>query len=338
MSRERLSDLGEFGLIDRIKAAFSDSLPEGWIGIGDDCAILKNLKTIAISTDLMAENIHFRRDWISARQLGHRALAVNLSDLAAKGARPAGFFLSVSLPAHCEVSWLDDFFSGMAALSKSSGCPLLGGDTTGSEKSITISITVVGEAGTRVPLRSGAKVSDVIWVSGALGDSSAGLEILLNCAAGGGTCKLSHTEGVLAALHLEPQPELLAGPWLAARDEIHAMMDLSDGLVSDLAHICRQSGVGAEVILEKIPVSPELKDWCEQEELDAYEMAATGGEDYKLLGTCDGAHFEHVAAVFEAKFGRKIYNIGAICEGNPHAPRFLSKGQPLSLRPAFSHF
>lgn len=324
----KIDEIGEFGLIGRIAAAFRPLVPAGWEGIGDDCAVIPwdDSKSLVVTTDLLVEDVHFLRDRISAYDLGYKALAVNLSDVAAMGATPAATFLSLGLPADgIGVEWCDRFFEGYRSL----GVPLLGGDTTAAPQGIVINITVLGMAeNDRIKRRSGAEAGDLIVVTGPLGDSAAGLQALLT--------GLPPTPEITALIeaHHRPRPHLAEGKWLGRETGVHALMDVSDGVASDLRHILRASGIGAEINTSSLPVSDRLQQVATEQGWNAIELALTGGEDYVLLGTVAPARFEELQARFTEQFGRPLTVIGR-CVAGPAEIRH--DGKPLDFS-GFKHF
>ncbi len=277
-----LKELGEFGLIERIKEALGGPMPDGVLGIGDDCAVLPQtggMETL-VSTDMLLEGSHFLRGDIPARLLGWKSAAVNFSDIAAMGGRPVGSFLSLGLPAGLDSDWMDAFLAGYKECSQYCGAPLLGGDTTTSQDGIAINVTVIGQCQRgRSRKRSSAVPGDLICVTGPLGDSAAGLQAILQGVRGSEDAK------ALVERHYRPVPRVSEGQALAATPGVHAMMDISDGVASDLRHILKASGVGAAVRTQDVPLSAELRRVCAQQGWDATSLALTGGEDYELLFT-----------------------------------------------------
>ena len=276
-----LKDLGEFGLIGRIRERFP--APEGVTGIGDDCAVIpqRSGRDTLVSTDMLVEGTHFLRDRVSPFQLGWKSAAVNLSDIAAMGGQPTATFLSVALPADLAAGWIEEFLRGYEAVSARFGAALLGGDTTASPDRICINVAVLGECPAGAArLRSAAQPGDLVCVTGTLGDSAAGLKAVL--------------EGVepdadirtLTDRHYLPMPRVAEGLRLAATPGVHAMMDISDGIGSDLEHILKASGVGAVIDVPALPLSPALQRVCARLGWDAAALATGGGEDYELLFTC----------------------------------------------------
>lgn len=275
-----IDGLGEFGLIERIREG-EGALPRGIMGIGDDCAVLpqrKGYKTL-VSTDLLMEGVHFLLEDIDPYSLGWKSAAVNLSDIAAMGGRPLGSFLAFALPKALDSKWMDDFFRGYRAVSGLCSAPLLGGDTTSSLDRLCICVTVLGECedGHEV-LRSGARPSDKICVSGTLGDSAGGLKLIL-----GGLSREGAGERLIER-HYRPVPRVAEGQRIAACGAT-SMMDISDGIGSDLRHITRASGVGAVVRVKDLPLSEELLSQSALYGWNARGLAIDGGEDYELLFT-----------------------------------------------------
>lgn len=300
---------GEFEFIQDIRAQFH--APDGVLGIGDDCAVIPQehgMETL-VSTDMLIEGSHFLLEDITPYQLGWKSAAVNFSDIAAMGGEPVGSFLALALPRSLPSGWTDEFMRGYRDISERYGFPLLGGDTTASPQSLCVCVTVLGraEAGRSIK-RSTARCGDLLCVTGTLGDSAAGLHALLN---GNKTCNASVQR--LIQRHYLPQPRISEGRALSACGHVHAMMDISDGMGSDLRHILDESGVGAYVELERIPLSEELKAYCQCQGLDPYDFALDGGEDYELLFTLSP---DTPRTVLDALAGKFEYSVvGHITEG-----------------------
>ena len=309
----KLSDLGEFGLIKRIAPQFTKNLQQNILGIGDDCSVIPDgaENSLLVTTDLLIEDIHFLRNKISPFELGHKSLAVNLSDIAAMGGYPTGAFLSIGLPKDIEIQWLDNFFEGLFSLSEKTNTPLLGGDTTKSKKSIIINMAVLGKAQPgKIKYRSTAKPGDIIFVTNNLGDSGGGLNVLLNNI----DPELDADLKSLVHAHHNPRPHLKEGQWLASLDQVHAMIDISDGIDSDIKRIMEQSKVGANVDVENIPLSSRLKNVSLKQGWNAVEIAATGGEDYCLLCTVKSDAAVEIQDNFLNEFGRPLYKLGQITD------------------------
>ena len=310
----------EFGFIDKICARFAELPLNGFEGIGDDCAVLPVADSDALlfTADLLNEGVHFLRRATSARELGGKALAVNLSDIAAMGGRPVATLLSLALPPDAGETWAEEFMEGYRTLSERYGVALVGGDTTRSGQGITINVTAIGRAPLScIKRRSAARPGDVLFTTGALGASGAGLRDLL----------AGRLDTPAAVEHRNPRPQVEEGLWLGMRREVHAMMDLSDGLASDLKHILDRSGVGAEVLLERVPVA----------EGSDLQTAACGGEDYKLLLTADAEGAGQLADEFLKRFGSPLHPLGRITDTRELV--WLQNGNPVPLDwHGFTHY
>jgi thiamine-monophosphate kinase len=239
------------------------------LGIGDDCAVLRPRRgrELVVTTDLSLENIHFRRDWHPAQSVGHRCLARGLSDLAAMGAQPEAAFLSLALPAELTGKWMNSFFDGFFALAREHGVTLAGGDLAKAPMVVADIVLLGSTPRGRALLRSGARAGDLIYVTGTLGGSAAALASLARRPAA-----FRGADGAGKA-HLYPAPRLAAG-----RKLLHmatSAIDLSDGLSTDLSHLCEESGLAAEVNVNALPVDATA----------TLEQALHGGEDYELLFT-----------------------------------------------------
>lgn len=271
---------GEFEFIDGIRRMFP--APEGMEGIGDDCAVIpqhSGFETL-VSTDMLVEGSHFLLDDITPWQLGWKSAASNFSDIAAMGGEPVGSFLAVALPQDLPEGWTDSFIDGYKAISEQYGFPLLGGDTTASQDRLCICITVLGRAPEgRSKKRGSARPGDLICVTGTLGDSGAGLQAILK------GVKRDETVEKLIERHYLPHPRIPEAIRLASYEGVHAMMDISDGVGSDIRHILEESGTGAVIDIQALPISEGAKAFCKGQGLDPVEIALCGGEDYELLFT-----------------------------------------------------
>ena len=256
-----LSQIGEFRLIQSITRK---GFPQGIrpiIGIGDDAAVLPNFSPdhIVLSTDLLIEHIHFSRSSSTFYDIGYKAAAVNLSDIAAMGATPTSILVSIALPPRCTLKNWKELYRGLAVPCKAQNVQLIGGDTSSSPSTIFIAITILGHIKVGLSLtRNRAKVDDLIFVSGTLGDSAAGLEYLKQHTQPIKPSRLAQPMKFLVTRHLRPTPRLALGQLLATRRLASAALDISDGLSGDLAHLCRQSQVGALIQSTQIPLSPQL--------------------------------------------------------------------------------
>lgn len=280
---------GEFAFINDIKediqARFASR--EGVVGIGDDCAVLPQDAGYQslVSTDMLMEGTHFLLDDIRAYQLGWKSAAVNFSDLAAMGGEPTGSFLAISLPETVDDAWGAEFMRGYADISQRFDIPLLGGDTTSSPGPVCVCVTIMGRcrAG-KAKLRSDAREGDLICVTGTLGDSSLGLDaVLRRCSDDNAVLPIA--ADALIQHHYMPLPRIEQGLALSNVEGVHAMMDISDGIASDLCHILKASHCDALVDASLLPVSAEALAYCKSMNLVKEKYALCGGEDYELLFT-----------------------------------------------------
>jgi thiamine-monophosphate kinase len=250
-------------------------------GIGDDCAVvsLSGDDYLLVTTDLLVEKVHFLLEWATPELTGAKSLAVNLSDIAACGGVPRDAFISIAVPDYIDVDWLDGFYRGMSELARGFGVNLLGGDTTGSKGHLVINVAVTGVVPrNQVLFRHTARPGDVLVLTGPLGESAAGTEFLLSQ-----TALPDEITRPLLRAQLEPRPHLREGRFLAQSGACTAALDVSDGLSSDLGHICRDSGVGAVIWQEKLPSSPALLHAAAAMGKDPLDWILHGGEDYVLL-------------------------------------------------------
>ena len=284
--------------------------PDGLLaGIGDDCALFCTGEGLVnlVTTDSMVEGVHFDLAWHPAHSLGRKAAAVNISDIAAMGGVPRYALLSLGLTASTQESWLAEFMAGFFSMLDEHRVCLIGGDTVQTGKELMLSVTVLGEGQReRLLCRSGARVGDLVLVSGFLGEAAAGLPL----------CRQGRQAEAcwqrLVAAHLDPVPQVALGRTLAESGLVHAMMDLSDGLATDLAHICAESGVGAEVVAADLPLSGQLLEAAESCCHSALDWALSGGEDYQLLFT---APPDALPALARLPGGASLRPVGRIVAG-----------------------
>jgi len=305
-----LKEIGEFGFIKKISRGCLIR-PERIIkAIGDDAAAFTTdpAEIALITTDLLVERVHFLRNTMTGFDLGYKSMAVNLSDIAAMGGTAREAFVSLAVPADCSLSYLEAVYEGMKALAARFDVNILGGDTTTSKIDLIINVVVYGTVAREEMLcRDAAEPGDMIYSTGCLGDSRAGLHLILNNIA----ADTDQLQNLLRA-HLRPEPHLTEGRFLARQPAVKAAIDTSDGLSSDLGHIAEESGVGATLYYENIPVSRDLEAFCGQFGFDPVEYALAGGEDYTLLCTISPAEAEGIAAAFESEFKRPLFNVGEI--------------------------
>ncbi len=313
--------LSEKVLIARIRRQAGS--PRRGIGIGDDCAVLPVPRghELLVTTDFSLEGTHFRRNWHPAISVGHRCLARGLSDIAAMGGTPIAAFLSLALPANLPQSWVNNFIKGVLRLASKFDVSLAGGDTAQSPNEVMADIVVVGSVpiGKSI-LRSGAKPGDLIYVTGALGGSAAALNLLF---AGK---KLRPTD---FPRHFHPVPRIAVGKFLREKKLATSMIDTSDGLSTDLAHICKESNVGAEICQEKLPLAFVGKSRAAV----PLKFALHGAEDYELLFTASSR--KKMPAQIA---GVAITEIGRITQ-NRQMKLVDSRGAKIRLRPqGWEHF
>jgi thiamine-monophosphate kinase len=263
------------------------------LGIGDDGAVIKPStgKDLIACCDLMVEGVHFRTDWTSPRLLGHKALAVNLSDVAAMGGNPKFAMMSIALPSWCTSEFIDGLFDGMFELANATGVSIIGGDTSGSPDSLFIDVSVIGECENgKAITRAGAKVGDRIYVSGSLGASALGLSLLENGFRLDESQDVSNPKRKAVLRHLAPEPQSRLGRAIGEETLATAMIDISDGLSTDLWHILDESSVGAVIHADDIPIAECVTVGASKSNShDGLRLALSGGEDYELLFTAPPA-------------------------------------------------
>jgi thiamine-monophosphate kinase len=302
-SRTKLSQIGELNLLDKIRKGFPQKATNVAVGIGDDAAVIKPpRKYLLATTDMMVEGVHFDLRFITPFQLGFKLISVNISDIFAMGGKPGYCLLNVAVSRNMRAGFIDKLFDGVRAAMTLYRTVLVGGDLSAADK-VCLSATLIGYAGTYIT-RSGAKVGDRIYVTGTLGDSACGLEVLkrvkknipLRKTAGG--ARKAKSEGAilskLARLGLKYEtvkPLLRRHLMPEAREPARflnsatSMIDVSDGLLIDLSRLCDESKVGARIYAQNVPLSPELKSVASRLGISALELALSGGEDYELLFT-----------------------------------------------------
>lgn len=279
MPRKTVQPASENEILRFLKDRYSNTGGSIIKGIGDDAAVI-HPETAGeywlVTTDMLVENVDFRREWTTPRQLGHKSISVNLSDLAAMGVRPRFFTASLALPAAVSKRWISDFFRGLTEQGEAHGAQLIGGDLSSTRDGILISVTALGESiGRRILYRSGGREGDILYVTGVLGRSAAGLGLLQN----GCVRPRIRSQRLAVRSHRTPDPRCDAGMWLAQCGMVCCMMDLSDGLSVDLPRLCAASGTGAEIDAAALPVFAEAAGW----DFDPEALALDGGEDFELL-------------------------------------------------------
>ncbi len=325
----KFDELGEVQFIERVRQrlAASADVP---IGLGDDCAEVHAFDRgrLLVTTDLLLEDVHFRLTTTTPEQLGHKMLAVNLSDVAAMGGTPRAFVCGLGVPADLDVEIIERLYEGALALADRHDVVLVGGDTNRSESGLVLAITLLASPPKRGSLtRSAARVGDVLMVTGTLGDSALGLKILEE-----DLVKTPHLPAFeqLTRRHLEPTPRLEAGRALANERLARAAIDVSDGLAIDATHLAMESSVGIEIDRDAIPLSPELVAVAHELALDPAEIAAAGGEDYELLFAVSPRRVTEIEdaltrlGVPVAAIGRVTAEAGSVRIGGRAASEFRS--------------
>lgn len=306
--------LGEFGLIDLLASKVGHGV-ELVKGIGDDCAVLdgEELYTL-LTTDMLVSGDHFNTEWQTPGQIGWKSMIANVSDIAAMGGYPLWSLVSLALPENIQVEFLEEIYDGMLSASERYGFTIIGGDTTHGDI-LVINIVMIGRVEKDVLcLRSHAQVGDLICVTGDLGKSWAGLELLR---AG----KTGYTD-----YHLEPSCRLEEARKLAPH--VNGMIDVSDGLASEVLHICQQSGVGAVVEKEKIPISEKTRETGVLLDKDPYRWALSGGEDFELVFTLPESELKSIKGV-------RYTVVGEIIKEGRY---LMDAGKKVELKGGYDHF
>jgi len=278
------------------------------VGIGDDAACWQPSRShrSVITTDALVDGVHFLSQRMSAADVGRRALAANLSDLAAMGARPVLAVVALGVAAETPEAWILDAYRGMDALAREHGVRIAGGDITRAP-AISLAITVVGEVSAgRLKRRAGGRAGDVVAVTGPLGASRAGLELLRRELPVAPDVR----EAALAA-YRTPEPRVREGRWLAASANVRAMMDCSDGLSTDLRRLAAASGCGA--VVDAVPVAAAADAVARAAGAQPEDYALHGGEDYELIVAVEARAFAHLAGAFERRFRRPLLRVGILC-------------------------
>lgn len=299
-------NISEFELIRKIKDEISMSRSDVICGIGDDCAVVKKDDTHAflLSTDCLVESVHFDFKYFSFIDLGKKALNVGLSDIAAMGGEPLYAFVTLGIPAKTSEQDVLSFYTGLDHAARAHGVIIAGGDVSRSRDSFFVSLTVVGQIPyDQVKPRSTAKPGDHVYVSGTLGTSALGLVLLRKGRRG---------ENIYIQAHKNPIPRIKLGRVLAGIPEVHAMIDVSDGLVQDLGHVALASGVAAKIEFRNVPRQKDFEVLCREFKADPVKILLAGGEDYELLFTMSEAGSSRLAEALEQMRGIGVTRIGEI--------------------------
>ena len=295
-----IDSLGEFALIEHLTKSATVSLPSTILSIGDDAAVLKHDGETVVSTDMLVEGVHFDLAYMPLKHLGYKAVVVNLSDIYAMNAQATQVLVSLAVSNRFTLEAVEEIYAGIHLACKTYGVDLVGGDTTSSKQGLQLSVTALGAVSkTGAVLRSGAAENDLLVVSGDIGGAYMGLQVLVR-------------ENEVFKVNPQHQPDLESYSYLverqlkpeARKDVVQllqdldlkptAMIDISDGLSSEIMHLCKQSGVGCRVYENKLPLDPQFISVCEEFKLDSTTIALSGGEDYELLFTIKQADFDKI--------------------------------------------
>jgi thiamine-monophosphate kinase len=330
----QISQLGEFGLIQRIKNALPHPPAEVVVGIGDDVAVLKisDSDYLLATCDVQVENVHFQRSIISPYQLGRRIAAINVSDIAAMAGDPRWALVSLALPQDLETDFVDALYEGMQEQLSRAGAVIVGGNLSRIDKDIVVDLCLLGRVKPEnLLLRSGARKGDLILVTGWLGDSRAGLEVIRRP-------ELSISEerrNQVLERHLTPQPRLRESQELGSSGLVHALVDVSDGLLSDIRHICRASKVGAEIWVGNLPISSAAKEVAHASEQDVSSWALAGGEDYELLFTASPELSAEIQGILKERTGTWCHVVGRIVDEAQGLQVCLENGRKIVFSDGF---
>jgi thiamine-monophosphate kinase len=336
----RIADLGEFPLIERINEIVSTERPDVVVGIGDDVAVLANDadgEDLTLATvDSQVEDVHFLRDLITPQQLGRRALAINLSDIAAMGGRPQYALVSLALPSDTEVAWVEALYRGLREEGDRFGTAIVGGNMASSPGQAFIDVCVLG----RVPrqhlmLRSDAQAHDKVLVTGHLGDAAAGLTVALDP----DLPTTASERDELLACYLVPQPRLPESTIIARSGRATAMIDVSDGLSSDIGHICERSQVGVRLWADRLPISSAARHVAELTDRPAWRLPLGASDDYELCFTTPPEAAEDLMAHIQREMDTPVTVIGEILPPDEGRWLILEDGEEMPLEAkGWQHF
>jgi thiamine-monophosphate kinase len=328
--------LGELGLIARLRRRLPAPPDDVLVGVGDDAAAVAwPGGTLLLTTDTLIEDVHFRRSTTPLRALGAKAMAVNLSDIAAMGGEPRVALLALSLPPDAEVADVDELYAGLGEMAARHGTAIVGGDTCSDPDRLVLTVTVAGRVDGPPVRRSGARPGDLILVTGTLGASAAGLA-LLERGWPGGPVPEAVGEPLVAA-HRVPAPRVAEGQRARAAGAT-AMIDLSDGLATDLGHIAEASGVGATVRLGALPVAEATRQAARALGEPEWAWAVRGGEDYELCLTAPAGQAATLAARITGETGTPVTVIGEIRPAGAGVTFVDDAGRPVPVTAGFEHF
>jgi thiamine-monophosphate kinase len=316
-----IAAIGEFGFLRRLLPRLPAG-PDVVLGPGDDCAVVRfGNRNVLVTTDALVEHVHFERSWMKPRQIGRKAYLVNASDIASMGGRPRFCVVATAAPADFPAADLEQIHRGLAQAAAETGARVVGGNLSRARE-LSLSVTLLGAAPRRPVRRSGARSGDLLFVTGTLGEAAAGLRRLQRDSA---------ARGAFVRRFLEPRPRLRAGELLAAEGVASAMIDISDGLLQDLRHLCAASGVGAEVEAGAVPCPPRLGR-------RALGLALAGGEDYELLFTVRQRDLKRLATL-HSRLGCRLTRIGRIVSKSAGLQVLDARANEMNIEElGFDHF
>lgn len=332
-----VGDLGEFPLIDRLAGRLGGYGEDVVVGIGDDVAVLRisDDRYLLATCDVQVAGVHFLPGVATPYQIGRKAAAINLSDIAAMGGTPRHFLVSLILPKDTEVVFADGLYDGLVEECRRYGVDVVGGNIARDDR-VVIDLFLLGEVTPeRLLLRSGARPGDQVLVTGRLGDSGAGLRLLLDPEL---SVPASHRE-MLVARHLTPTPRLPESAVIARLGTATAMIDLSDGLSSDIGHICDRSGVGVRLWAGRLPMSPAARRVAQLTDRPPWRLALEGGEDYELCFTAPPEAVDELVAAVERETGTPVTAVGETLPAEEGRRLVLPDNQEVPLAPrGWKHF
>jgi thiamine-monophosphate kinase len=336
-SNKNISDIGEFGLIERIQKIVPQAKSNKVQGIGDDTAVIKvsDKNWLLATCDIQIEDTHFQMKYSSAYQIGRRAMTVNLSDIASMGGMPTYAMVSAGLSPNLEIKTFDDLFRGMSDALTEHSAFIIGGNLAHTTDKLIIDVFLLGEISPdQIVLRNGAKPGDRIFVTGTLGASSAGFYLLESFGK-----DYPNEYSCFVQSHLEPVAKIDAGKQIAQSGHATAMIDISDGLASDLKHICDNSNVGAEILEKNIPFAERMDKLASKISKNKLDLALYGGEDYELLFTMKPEIPDHIIKKISNDSKTRITEIGKIISKGDGFNIIIKENQKLPLQPrGWDHF
>lgn len=332
-----LNKIGEFGLIDQIADLIKTDHPDLLVEIGDDAAVIsKSEKDVWLVTiDTMVENTHFNLNYFSFYQLGQKLIAVNLSDIAAMGGQPQFALISLAVSEHLSLDSMKEMYRGMKDMASRYQTIIIGGDTTATLGPMVLTCSVIGAAKKeKVRERSSAKRGDIICVTGYPGIAEVGMNVLKQ---NDSANKLRYDECINR--HLTPEPRVIEAQFLIEHGDIHSLIDVSDGISSDLHHICEMSGVGAMLFEKDLLIHSSLLNMENRKDKNCLHWALNGGEDFELLMTMSDNNFSDLKHTFEAKFNLSLTKIGEILPAEEGIKIKRNSGKVEQLKPeGYKHF